>query len=70
MKDIDKSIEIPEPYKQTKYPWADMGIGDSFFTNSIKLISMVPHAHKTGQRLGKKFVCRKVENGVRVWRVE
>ncbi|WP_168220229.1 hypothetical protein [Azospirillum thermophilum] len=55
---------------RTKWPFGDMEIGDSF------LAAGVPSANAFGGRVvaatyrtGFKFTMRRVEGGVRVWRV-
>ena len=70
------STDIPIPKRIGKqgrvwtFPWDRLGIGHSFF---------VPNAHNTGNFWckwanqhfpGKRFLYRKVEGGVRIWRVE
>ena len=71
---IDHSKEMPITHsREPKYPWRDLGIGDSFFvpdvTNSFRSA-----AGAAGKRLGFQFSCHAViENeikGVRVWRVK
>jgi hypothetical protein len=53
-----------------KYPFKTMQVGESFFVegeeNAKRMHSTV---YNYGVRYGKKFVARKVEGGVRVWRM-
>jgi len=73
---IDTNVEIPtRPRRQSvaaSFPWPQLEVGHSF---------VVPGAtsYKCGhcwckwamaQWPGKRFASRKVENGVRIWRVE
>lgn len=63
---------VPTPPKRcqsTKYPFSEMSAGDSFFVadGDNKVVSASCAA---GRRLGRKFSTRKVEGGVRVWRVK
>jgi hypothetical protein len=73
---IDTDIAIPKkPGKQGRvvtFPWERLGIGHSFFVPGEK-------SYKTGnfwckwamkEWPTKRFVYRKVEGGVRIWRVE
>ena len=75
--EIEKNVPLKEDLmKKKKYPFKDMGIGDSFL---IKCET--PDRDKTKKRLvssahqfynknkGFKFKISRVEDGVRVWRV-
>jgi hypothetical protein len=72
---VDKSVVMPKGNGGRKvkrsYPYEDMEVGDSFLVNggSKSLMSQMCTKNKReGERLGKKFVARSVDNGVRVWR--
>lgn len=69
---VDKNIPIPpiNIKRGSKYPWEEMGVGDSMLFVGMRVNGVCPQATKAGRRLGWKFTVRKVENGVRVWRVE
>lgn len=66
---IDKGIPVPTEtrVRASKYPLAEMEVGDSFFTEKdIKgMISRFAAKHN-----GKKFVTRKEGDGIRVWRTK
>lgn len=79
---IEKGIPIPERYtrKTPKYTWdywSKMEVGDSVL---IKIdepdpmgkiqASIVGYAINYGKNYDKKFVSRKQESGVRIWRVK
>lgn len=79
------SIEknIPIPLKQTrgsKYPFADMEVGDSFFIPELSLGSVSGNVSKNARALGIKMETRPVRekdpdtgkevDGVRVWRTQ
>lgn len=66
---IDKGIKIPQRSggPGRKYPWADMEVGDSFFSTAKSIREQSAHA---GKVYGRKFATRKEGNGIRVWRVE
>lgn len=68
MLEIQKNIPMPFP-RGRKYPFAEMEIGDSFFTASRNVSA---RASRYGQLHHKKFVTRKVfgGGGIRVWRTE
>jgi len=67
---IEKGIPITpnKPSRERKYPWLELGIGDSFLitTGCVNVASMVAAA---GNKYGRKFSTRKVDEGTRVWRV-
>jgi len=68
---IEQGFEIPSQNLR-KYPIHEMNIGDSILDADAKntpssKIRMA--ANKHGRAYGKKFTCRKVDGGVRVWRI-
>jgi hypothetical protein len=75
---IESGIPLPSEARgrKIKYPFATLQVGQSFLAacapeDSRKLIMSVSslcgkHTKKTGRR----YTCRVVEGGVRVWRVE
>lgn len=65
---IDKGIPLPGESRgrKRKYPWADMLIGDSFFTR----IKSRKGFHTNAKRAGIKITTRKEAEGFRVWRTE
>ena len=66
---IEKGVPIePSHRAKTVYPWRDMEVGDSFFTERAQ--SVVTNARTNATRkTGFKFATRKVDGGTRVWRV-
>jgi hypothetical protein len=67
---IERGIPItPQPRATVKYPWHEMEIGDSFLMEGKDTKTASANASATGSRIGKKFSCRKVDGGVRVWRL-
>ncbi|KKM79751.1 hypothetical protein LCGC14_1346800 [marine sediment metagenome] len=75
---VEKGVPVPvRGIRGTIYPWADMGVGDSFFAPSkkgeegAKTATRMRSAAKANIRLcGRKYIVRRVEGGVRVWRTE
>ena len=72
MLEIEKGISFKSPGQGIKkYPWDEMDVGDSFFIpeagKSHNFNSQCLTASKT---YGKVFKARRVEGGMRVWRVE
>ena len=73
---IEKNIPVPDASakkqkKQPKYPFLKMKVGDSFLsaTDSCERISpSMALFHK--KYPNKRFTCRTVEGGSRVWRIK
>ena len=68
---IEKGIPVKRPREDSVYPFTEMEVGDSFL--ATEQICKKPHkvrmaAHEAGKRLGRKYVTRTVEGGIRVWR--
>lgn len=72
MFEVEKNIPVPNARRQ--YPWRRMEVGDSFFLSgdfpAAKRSVIACSAASFGKRSGKKFITRRVEGGLRVWRVE
>jgi hypothetical protein len=71
---VDKGIPIPEPAQgqRSRYPWAELKVGDSFFapkSTTASAASFRSGIAKHAKQRGMKFTARLVEGGVRVWRV-
>ena len=52
-----------------KYPWGQLGVGDSFLMVGKTQQWANSNAIGAGKRLGWRFETRKVKGGVLVWRV-
>jgi len=70
---IDKNIPIPMQgigKGRTTYPFMEMDIGDSaYFEGQNTTGRAVSMAKKYAQRSGcRKFTCKSVDGGVRIWR--
>jgi len=67
---IETGIPLPAGGQRgsPKYPFRDLGLGDSFFVPDTK-VTRLSVAKREYEREGKRFVCRTVDDGVRVWRV-
>ena len=75
MMKIDKGVPIPlKGARGSKYPFAEMVVGESFFVPEKTPSQITPIGIHHAKRLGFKFTPRTViENGikgVRVWRKE
>ena len=67
---IDKNIPMPDS-RMRKYPWSSMAVGDSFFAPGRSATTMGGNASSV-RRLypERKFACRGVDGGTRVWRIK
>jgi hypothetical protein len=71
---IEKNVAIPAASRtgggKSKYPWAQMEIGDSFFVPGAKVETFYTLVSAQNKKGDARFICRKIDGGVRVWRVE
>lgn len=67
---VEVESGVPLPVERRRYPYAQMQVGDSFVVRAVSLQVVCNANYRTGKKLGRKFVARKVEDGVRVWRTE
>lgn len=77
---IDKEPKISGWKKRkVKYPFRDMEIDDSFFVPfkdieskraPIDVVAGAAYAWVKSNKSDRKFSCRTVDNGVRVWRIK
>ena len=74
MPEIEKGIPLPEGRRGRKklYPFGEMEIGDSFVVpvNSQTLSMYKMIGGYTRHLKPKKFIARKNEDVIRVWRIE
>ena len=70
MYEIENNVEIPEPkrYRNSKYPFDQMEIGQSFKVEGKNPSSAVSQQNKRNPE--KRFIVRREGCGFRVWRVE
>ena len=76
---VEKNRAIPKPTKalvQTRYPWYDLEIGDSFFVSfeegpmSLRHLNCPPALKAQGYRITRRTVTEDGVLGMRFWRVE
>jgi hypothetical protein len=71
---IEKDVPLPEKNVRWKYPFDQLGLGDSFFVANKDTTQMSALCKRASKRLGGRFVTAKAEkggqSGVRVWRME
>jgi len=68
--EVDKNIPIPPEKKRNVYPYKVMNVGESFYIPDGKLQIVCNANYRSGKQLGRKFIARKENEGVRVWRTE
>ncbi len=72
---IDKGIEVPSGRKQTKYPFADLGVGDSFAAGEYATTLAISvrnsaNRYKILYAPEAEYIIRKHEDNVRCWRTK
>lgn len=70
---IERNIPIPDPKRggprQSKYPWSQMKVGESFlFPETVKKSTAASLVYSAGKSRKRKFSIRTVDNGIRCWR--
>jgi hypothetical protein len=66
---IDKDVPAPVVTEAVVYPFEAMAVGDSFFVEAGVLTRLCNAHGRAGRKLGRRFTARRVEGGVRIWRV-
>ena len=67
---LERGLDIPDRKTGPKYPYEQLELGDSFYLEGGDLSKLCNANYREWRRTGKKYTARKVENGVRVWRIE
>lgn len=73
---VESGVAMPVTVNHTrgvKYPYETMKVGDSFFIpgeGKNMQITVCGRNRRVGKRLGARYTAKKVEGGIRVWRVE
>lgn len=73
MTQIERNIPFPEGRGKTKYPWRELGVGDSFVYDGSVINAQQSAVHYT-RVTGRTFKARTVNEDdlviVRVWRLK
>ena len=56
--------------RNLSYPFGELALNQSFFVSGASARNITGCAAYAGKVLGRKFVARTMDDGVRVWRVE
>tara|TARA_R110002126_G_scaffold42791_1_gene123153 strand:+ start:8 stop:217 length:210 start_codon:yes stop_codon:yes gene_type:complete len=65
---IETDIPVPVSTRSRKYPFLDMQVGESIWFDEQVNGRAYRSALSTGTRHGLKFIARKENSGIRVWR--
>ena len=67
---IEKSVPMPEDRKRMNLPYDQMDVGDSFLVKDVDMQTICSSNYRAGKRRNVKFIARKVDEGIRVWRLD
>ena len=67
---IETDIPVPVSTRSRKYPFLDMQVGESIWFDEQVNGRAYRSALSTGTRHNRKFVARKEDSGIRIWRSE
>ena len=71
---VEKGVEMPKRKRESKYPWAKLKVGDSFYVESANVTSngMYSCVSTYNKKVKKpiKISVRKEGEGIRVWRIK
>lgn len=74
MKDLGVMIienDVPMPAKVLiGWPHESMAVGQSFFVANRTMVNVSNANQRFRKKIGWKFTARKVDGGIRVWRIE
>lgn len=70
-----EQVAPPRGHHLVRYPFRQLEVGQSFFIEGIAgdhaaILRVRGAANVQGRRTGKKYSVRKMDGGVRVWRVK
>lgn len=67
---IEKDVPLPKKARGPKerYPFEVMEVGDSFYVKTKRGTSLYTLSSRHSKD-GKKFTCRRVDDGFRIWRI-
>jgi hypothetical protein len=67
---IDDAVPMPGARVVRRYPYAEMGVGQSFYVEGVQMQVVLNGNWRAGKKLGVKFIARREGDGIRVWRSE
>lgn len=69
MYEISKDVPVPPPIRRMNYPYEQLQVGESFWVAGVSMQSLCNANRRQSKRLERKFICRRENEGVRIWRV-
>jgi hypothetical protein len=70
MYEITSAVPVPDGKVRHNYPYEDLQVGESFHVPGGNMNVLCNYNRIRGKRMGRKFVCRREGDGIRVWRIE
>ena len=68
---IETDVPLPESSRARKYPFLEMSVGESVYFEGEEVNGRAYRAAmSTGRRHNQKYVARREDNGLRIWRAE
>jgi hypothetical protein len=68
---IETDVPLPESSRARKYPFLEMSVGESVYFDGEEVNGRAYRAAmSTGRRHNQKYVARREDNGLRIWRAE
>lgn len=69
---IEKNVALPKNARISKYPFADMEVGDSFVAPNTARTALYTAAYQWTKRNASdnKFIVREEGNDARIWRTK
>ena len=67
---VERNVPLPTSRVKRNYPYEDMNTGESFLVTDANLQAVCNANHRASKKLGRTFIARKVDGGIRVWRTE
>ena len=67
---LEITNETPMPKMRNRYPYESMEVGDSFLVDNISMQLVCNYNYRANKRLDRKFIARRTDDGIRVWRVD
>lgn len=70
MIEISKNVPLPKEKTRNTYPYEEMDVGDSFFVSGVTMQNMCNMNGKAAKKYGGRFIARRENEGIRVWKTE
>lgn len=67
---IDRDIPLPASRQEHKYPFTRLEVGESFLAEGRSVSAITALARYYTKKLGFKYTCRSLPEGIRVWRTK